>query len=312
MPNLRQLEYLIAIADTRHFRRAADLANTTQPTLSEQLKALEERLGAQLVERSRTQVSLTPVGGQIVEIARRMLADAADIRALAKSRGNELTGVIRLGLPPTIGPYLLPQTISDLQKEFRDLKLYVREELASELPRGLEDGRHDVVISLSPQTASSLIVAPLFREPIYLAVPKGHRLAKAQRVSRADLRGEEILALGPGHQLHDAVVGLSQDVGAVLRHEYAGTSLDTLREMVAMGLGVTFLPGLYVRALGKKDPNIIASELADRRLYRTVALIWRRTSPLTKNYQNLARFFRAQIKKHFKDFTVLSADSVDR
>ena len=163
MPNLRQLEYLVALAETRHFRRAAERAHTTQPTLSEQLKALEERLGVQLVERSRAKVSLTPLGIQVVEIARRMLADAAEIRALATSGGTELSGVVRLGLPPTIGPYLLPSVIPALRKRFPGLKLYVREELPGSLPKSIEEGAHDLIISLLPIGQAALTVAPLFR-----------------------------------------------------------------------------------------------------------------------------------------------------
>lgn len=304
MPNLRQLEYLVALSETLHFRRAAERANTTQPTLSEQLKALEERLGVQLVERSRSHVAITPVGRQIVEIARRMLADAAEIRSLANSGGTELSGVVRLGLPPTIGPYLLPSVIPALRQRFPDLKLYVREELPASLPQSIEDGLNDLVISLLPISAASLVVEPLFREPLSLAVPAGHVLADRNEVRRADLKGEEILALGRGHQLHDAVASLCADFGAILRSDYEGTSLDTLREMVAMGMGMTFLPGLYVRAVASRDSNIRMIDLADRNLYRNVALIWRRASPMHASYKALADLLRAQIKEQFPGLTV--------
>lgn len=312
MPNLRQLEYLVALSETLHFRRAAERANTTQPTLSEQLKALEERLGVQLVERSRSLVAITPIGRQVVEIARRMLADAAEIRTLANSGGTELTGVVRLGLPPTIGPYLLPSVIPGLRERFPDLKLYVREELPGSLPRAIEDGIYDLVISLLPVTPASLVAEPLFREPLSLAVPAGHALAGLDEVRREDLAGEQILALGPGHQLHDAVTSLCEDFGAVLRSDYEGTSLDTLREMVAMGLGVTFLPGLYVRAVAGKDTNIRTIDLVDRNLYRNVGLIWRRSSPMQASYKLLADLLRAQVKEQFPGIIVSSASSRDR
>lgn len=138
MPNIRQLEYLVAIADTLNFRRAAERTHSTQPTLSEQLKSLEERLGAQLVERGRTRVILTPIGGQVVEIARRVLRDCNEIRQLTASGGKELLGVLRLGLPPTIGPYLLPTVLPGLRRSFPDLKLYIREEVPNSppFPRG--------------------------------------------------------------------------------------------------------------------------------------------------------------------------------
>lgn len=305
MPNLRQLEYLVAIADTCHFRRAAEKTNATQPTLSEQLKSLEVRLGAKLVERSRSRVVLTPVGQQVVEVARRMLADANEIRSLAASGNTGLSGVMRLGLPPTIGPYLLPHVIPELHATYPGLKLYVREELPNSLPGALEEGRHDMIISLLPVRGAEFVVEPLFREPLYLAVAEDHALAKQDGCRRHDLEGLDVLALGPGHQLHNAVLELCSEFGARLRYEYEGTSLDTLREMVAMGLGVTFLPGLYVRAVEGIDHSIKAMELTDRSVYRTVGLAWRKSSPGQAHYQELAQLLRNIVKREFVGFEVL-------
>ena len=305
MPNLRQLEYLVALSETRHFRRAAERSNTTQPTVSEQLKALETRLGAQLVERSKSKVLLTPLGEQVVEIARRMLADANEIRALAASGGSELSGVLRLGLPPTIGPYRRPFVIPDLQRVYPGLKLYVREEMPSMLPGALQDGHFDLIMSLLPVKSAELIDEPLFREPLSLAVNNNHRLAAHGRVRREDLAQVDVLALGKGHQLHDAVLALCDEFGARLRFDYEGTSLDTLREMVAMGLGVTFLPGLYVKTMLARDQAINIVELEGRSIYRTVGLIWRRTSARQESYQSLAKLLRLQIQEHFPEFSVL-------
>ena len=307
MPNLRQLEYLVALDETRHFRRAAERANTTQPTLSEQLKALEVRLGAQLVERTRNKVMNTPLGAQIVHIARRMLSDADEIRALAMSGGRELAGILRLGLPASIGPYLLPFIIPELQKHYRDLKLYVREELPSGLPSALAEGRHDLVLSLLPVNHGEIVSEELLREPLYLAVAREHPLAARLQVTRSDLKGQDILALGRGHQLHDAVLALSEEFGARLRFDYEGTSLDTLREMVAMGLGVTFLPGLYCRAVAERDDSIAILELGDRSIYRTVGIMWRRTSARGEQYRDLARLLRVLAAREFPDCTVLGA-----
>ena len=306
MPNLRQLEYLVALSETRHFRRAAERSNTTQPTVSEQLKVLETRLGAQLVERSKSKVLLTPLGEQVVEIARRMLSDANEIRALAASGGSELSGVLRLGLPSTIGPYLLPIVIPELQRAYPGLKLYVREELPSSLPGSLQDGHFDLVISLLPVKGAELVDEPIFREPLSLAVSRDHPLAATGHVKRESLANIDVLALGKGHQLHDVVLALCQDLGARLRFEYEGTSLDTLREMVAMGLGVTFLPGLYVKSVVARDKSICIVELEGRTIYRTVGLVWRQTSARHESYRALAQLLRVQIQKHFPEFAVLS------
>ena len=297
MPNLRQLEYLVAVADTRHFRRAAERTNTSQPTLSEQLKALEDRLGTQLVERSTSRVMLTPIGLQVVEIARRMLRDANEIRMLAASGGKELSGLLRLGLPPTIGPYLLQHVVPSLHQSYPKLKLYVREETPSALPLALEDGVHDLIVTPLPVRGADFVSITLFREPLFATVASDHPLAKRKTVSRSDLKGLDVLALGPGHQLHDAMKALCEEVGARLRLDYEGTSLDMLREMVVMGLGVTFMPGLYVRSELLRDPNVKTFELHDRPLFRTIGMVWRRTSPRQEAYAELAEFFRAAVEK---------------
>ncbi len=295
MPNLRQLEYLVAIADTRHFRRAAERVNTTQPTLSEQLKSLEQRLGVQLVERTRSRVVMTPLGSQITQIARRMLSDANEIRSLAASGGRELSGVLRIGLPPTIGPYLLPRVIPELHARYPELKLYVREELPSMLPRSLDEGTHDLVITLLPVNGADLSSVVLYREPLHLLVGIDHPLAAQSRVRKRDLQGQDVLALGPGHQLHDVVQTLCEELGANLRFDYEGTSLDMLREMVATGLGVTFMPDLYVQTMLTRDPSVTCLELEGRSVYRTIGMVWRASSARGATYEQLADLIRTKL-----------------
>ncbi|MDX2157568.1 MAG: LysR substrate-binding domain-containing protein [Hyphomicrobiaceae bacterium] len=304
MPNLRQLEYLVAVADTLHFKRAAERTNTTQPTLSEQLKSLEDRLGAQLVERSRTRVVLTPVGHQVVEIARRMLRDANDIRQLAQSGGRELSGLLRLGLPPTVGPYLLPHVLPGLHKAYPSLRLYVRESVPEVLPRALEDGSLDLIITLLPIMHGELVSVPLFREPLLLTVGSDHPLASRDVVRKEDLKGQDVLTLGPDHQLHETVLSLCSEFGANLRYEFEGTSLDTLREMVVMGLGVTFLPALYVRREIVAEPHLKTIAIEGRAVYRTVGMAWRKTSARQEVYERLAEFFRAAVRDCFASMAV--------
>jgi LysR family hydrogen peroxide-inducible transcriptional activator len=301
LPNIRQLEYLVAIADTLNFRRAAERTNTTQPTLSEQLKALEERLGAQLVERDRSRVLLTPIGVQVVEVARRILRDSNEIRQLTASGGKELAGVLRLGLPPTIGPYLLPLVLPNLHKSYPALKLYIREDVPENLPRALGDGLLDIVITLLPVPGSDLVSQSLFREPLYLVAAADDALSARSRVERADLSGRDVLALGRGHQLHDVVVALCEELGARLRYDFEGTSLDTLREMVMMGLGVTFLPGLYVRREIVADPNLKVIALHGRSIHLNVGIAWRRSSALQSSYERLAAFFRQAVETELSD-----------
>jgi LysR family transcriptional regulator, hydrogen peroxide-inducible genes activator len=291
VPTLRQLEYLVAVADTLHFRRAAERVNTTQPTLSEQIKVLEQRLGVALIERTRSSVVVTQAGREIVEIARRMLRDAQHIRDITGSLGPGLSGVIRMGLPSTIGPYLLPRIVPVLHQAFPSLRLYVREELPYALPRGLEDGMHDVVIVPHALDDPALHRQLLFVEPLFLAVPLDHKLAEREQLKKSDLAGLDLLALGPGHQLRDAVVAIAKQVGAAMRYDYEGTSLDTLREMMAMGLGVTFLPGLYVRGVLANDPRFKTYAVEGLHASRAISMCWRRTTARRESFERLADVF---------------------
>jgi LysR family hydrogen peroxide-inducible transcriptional activator len=296
VPNLRQLEYLVAVADTRHFRRAAERTNTTQPTLSEQLKALEERLGTQLVERSTSRVVLTHIGSQVVEIARRMLRDANEIRSIATGGDKGLSGLLRLGLPPTIGPYLFKHAAPELHRRYPDLKLYVREDMPQSLPRALEEGHYDVIITPSSLRRAEIESVPLFREPLLLTVGADHPLAALKTVRLSDLDGLDVLALAPGHHLHDSVQVLCEEAGAKLRFDFEGTSLDMLREMVIMGLGITFMPGLYVGRELLNDPDLRVLTIADRPIHRAISMAWRKTSARKAPYQELAGFFKSAVQ----------------
>lgn len=295
VPSLRQLEYLVAVAETRHFRRAAERVNTTQPTLSEQIKALEKRLGCQLVERSTARVVLTPIGAEVVEIARRMLKDASEIRSLAASGGKELNGLLRLGLRPTIGPYLMQRAAPKLHRAYPGLRLYVREDLPLSLPRSLEEGTHDVIICPLPFRGVELESMVLFREPLHLTVAADHPLARKQHAVLADLKGQDVLTLGPGHQLHETAIELCKATGARLRYDFEGTSLDMLREMVVMGLGITFMPGLYARSELIHDKGVRIIDIRDRKLHRTISMAWRKSSARRETFERLAGLFKKMV-----------------
>lgn len=305
MPSLRQLEYLVAISDARNFRRAAERVGASQPTLSAQLKTLESRLGTQLIERDRHSVIITPIGERVVLLARRILQDAQEIRDVAAHRGSEFSGTIRLGLPPTIGPYLLPKIVPDLHRTYPDLKLYVREDKPQTLPAALMEGRYDLLIMPLPVRGLSVETLPIFREPLFIAMAADHELAKNRTIVRADLKGQAILALESGHQLHEQVEAVCEDVGASLMFDYEGTSLDTLREMVGMGMGLSFLPGLYVRSSLGQDPSVKISDLADRSLHRTIGLVWRKSSFRTPEFETLAKHVRHTVRRDFADFMLL-------
>ena len=293
MPTVRQLEYLVAIADIRHFRRAAELVNTTQPTLSGQLKALEERLGVELVERSRSRVVLTPAGTEIVEIARRILRDAREIRAIGASHNKKLAGVVRLGLPSSIGPSLVPKLVPDLKKEYPDLKFYVREEAPSALPNGLAGGLYDIVIGPLPFADGEFEALELYTEPLLLAVAADHPLARKSEIGASDMKDLGVLTLEAGHPLTTLVEAYCACVGAHVLKNYASNSLDTLREMVASGLGASFLPGLYVKTNLSKDKSVRILEITGRPLTRTVGVAWRKSTINGRGrYSDLAEFMK--------------------
>lgn len=305
MPSLRQLEYLLALEECRHFRRAAENCGVSQPTLSAQLRTLEKRLGAQLVERSRNRVILTHVGAEIAVIARRVLRDVEEIRHLATRPATGIGGMVRMGMAPTIGPYLLPKMIPDLHAAYPELKLYVREDFPKELPLALEQGRHDVCVVPLPVNRRELETEPIFREPLYLAMSADHPLATRKRIDRRDLRGQPILTLESGHQLHEQVEGLCAEVGAQLLSDYEGTSLDTLREMVGMRMGLSFLPGLYVRSSLGQDLAIKVTRLSGAPIYRTIGLVWRKSSARAKEFLTLADHFRHTVRREFPEFAIL-------
>ena len=306
MPSLRQLEYLLAVDEQRHFRRAAAKVGVSQPTLSAQLSTLEQTLGTQLVERSRSRVLLTPVGREIAEIAKRIIRDVQEIRDVATHTLGEPGGTIRLGLPPTIGPYLLPRVIPRIHRAYPDLKLYVREDVPLNLPAGLDEGKYDVVIMPVPVSAEGLESVPLFREPLYLVVPADSDLGQREQIERRELRQRSILTLEAGHHLREQVEALCEEFGAILLTDYEGTSVDTVRQMVGMGMGLSFLPGLYVHSTLGKDSGVRSVELKGRSLYRTIGLLWRDTSARKPEFEQLALHIRETVRKSFSNFPILS------
>ena len=305
MPTVKQLRYLVAVADTLHFRRAAERSHVSQPTLSGQLRELENRLGIQLVERSRTRVVLTPVGKEIATLARTVLRDVQKIVEIAKHGEQPLGGTIRLGVLPTLGPYLFPHILPELHESYPDLKLYVREGMPNDLMHGLEEGQLDLLLYALPVRGADLHTTRLFREPLWIAAPTDHRLAQKELAERSDLKGETVLALERGHRLHDQVSHLCEQYGATLSLDYEGTSLDTLRQMVGLGMGLSFFPSLYVQAEILEDDQIVARQMRSRPPSRTVGMIWRKNSTRRGDFVMLAKLIRTILKQRVSGVIVM-------
>ena len=305
MPTLQQLRYLVAISETLHFRRAAEMTHVTQPTLSGQLRELEEKLGVQLVERSRSRVILTPTGTAIAARARIVLRDVEDIVEMAKHGESVLGGTVRLGVLPSLGPYLLPHILPELHQTYPDLKIYVREGVPRDLQHGLDQGHLDLLLFPLPIKGADLVSTRLFREPLWIVSSCEHRFAEQEDAQRADLKGETVLTLEQGHRLHDQVRDLCQEFDAHLSLDYEGTSLDTLRQMVGMGMGISFLPALYVRSEVMHDKQVVARQLRSRAPFRMIGMIWRRQSARQDEFFALAEIIRGMLKSRVPEVAVM-------
>jgi LysR family hydrogen peroxide-inducible transcriptional activator len=308
---LKQLQCLIAVEQTTHFRRAAEMCGITQPSLSAQIGNLEESLGVKLVERSRSGVSMTPAGREIALRARRIADETQGIADFAAEAKHGLSGTFRLGSKPTLGPYLLPHVVSALHRQYKDLNLYIRESEPRNLEFELAGGVHDLVLTQLPATNAEHVEAPLFQEPLYLAVAVDHPLAKEKSIKVDDLAGLDILSLNPNFHLHDRVHSLCEDFGARLVGDYEGTSLDAIRQMVGMGMGATFLPALYAHSEISARSEVAVRPLRGRTVTRTIGLIWRKSAGRAEAYKRFADIIRDVAEKRFKDVRVLGR-SADR
>lgn len=305
LPTVRQLQYLVAVAETKNFRKAADLLNVTQPSLSVQLRTLEKALGVELAERGRGGVVLTPIGRSVATLAQQVLYDVQAIVDITAGAQHGLNGTIRLGAPPTLGPYLLPHVVKLLHKEYPDLKLYVREAAPRDLQMALLDGTFDLILTPLPFVTQEAVVEHLFREPLYFTCAKDHPLAGHSEISPKALKGADVLALESQHHLHDQIRDLCGDLGAELLRDYEGTSLDSLRLMVGSGLGVTFLPALYVQSEIGKRGEVSTATIKSKPVNRTIGLAWRKHQSNVQSFQLIADVIRKAVRANFKTAAVL-------
>ncbi|MCL6620002.1 MAG: DNA-binding transcriptional regulator OxyR [Thermomonas hydrothermalis] len=278
--NLRDLKYLVALADLRHFGRAADACFVSQPTLSTQIRKLEEELGVVLVERAPRKVMLTPAGQDVVARARRIIADVEEMKAAARRSHDPASGTLRLGVFPTLGPYLLPHVVPALRQAFPRLELLLVEEKSDVLLQRLRDGQLDAALLALPLHDDQLHAQFLFEEPFVLAAPEHHPLAQAKQLHVDALGQETLLLLEDGHCLRDQALDVCRMAGAQERSGFRATSLETLRQMVAAGVGVTLLPALSVRAPVAQPAGIRLVPFAPPAPTRKIAMVWRKSSAL--------------------------------
>ena len=290
--NLRDLKYLIALADHRHFGRAASASFVSQPTLSTQIRKLEEELGVPLVERAPRRVMLTPIGRDIAERARKVIADVEQMAEIARRSQDPEAGTVRLGLFPTLAPYLLPHVLPNLRLRFPRLELLLVEEKTDAILARLRDGRLDAALLALPVHDDQLHVEFLFDEPFLLAVPQHHAMARHASLELHDLDDQHLLLLEEGHCLRDQALDVCRMAGADERDGFRATSLETLRQMVASGVGITLLPMLAVQPPVPVSADIALLPFRGPAPHRSIAMVWRRSSAMAGFLQQLADEFR--------------------
>jgi LysR family hydrogen peroxide-inducible transcriptional activator len=275
---LKDLRYLVAVADQRHFGRAAACCFVSQPTLSAQLKKLEQSLGVQLIERAPHNVSLTPAGEEIVARARRILEASDEVVTLARNQRDPLAGRLRVALLPTIGPYLLPRVAPLVRKSLPCLELHLYEYQTAAILEKLRGGELDLGILALPVDLAGLDSRELYREPFLVALPERHPLAAHDSVRVADLKDETLLLLEDGHCLRDQALEVCSRAGVREQQDFRATSLETLRQMVATGAGVTLLPELACSGAYRSARGVTLRPFARPTPLRHIGAVWRKGS----------------------------------
>lgn len=296
--NIRDLEYLAALAEYKHFRRAADACHVSQPTLSGQIRKLEDELGITLLERTSRKVLFTQSGLVLVEQAKKVLREVKLLREMASNQGKEMTGPLHIGVIPTVGPYLLPYIMPTLKQSFPELELFLYEAQTSQLLDQLETGRLDCAIVASVRETEAFIEVPIFNEKMFLAVSEQHPWATSKQIQMSQLKGHEVLMLDDGHCLRDQALGYCFTAGAKENAHFQATSLETLRNMVAANAGITLMPELAVINEGLRHGVKYIPCIPEP--IRDIILIYRPGSPLRNRYERIADAIGSAVKPILK------------
>ncbi len=291
LPSLKQLEYLAALAETQHFAQAAKRCNVTPSTLSTGIRDLEAVLGVAVAERTKRTVFITPMGQAIAERAHRLLRDAEDVMELASTQREPMTGEIRLGAIPTVSPFTLPRILPVIEKKYPKLRLYLREEQTAVLLSRLRNGELDVALIALPYDTENLTVSILFNDAFQFACHGEHSLAGHKSITDDDLVDQPLLLLEEGHCLRSHALDACRLHSSPVRVQFEATSLQTLVQMIASGIGVTLLPQMAVDAGMASTRNIGLISLQTP-ASRQIGLVWRASSPRVSEFELLAETFR--------------------
>ncbi|GGB43358.1 hyaluronan synthase [Roseibium aquae] len=296
-PSARQLEYFIALAESGHFGRAAQRCHVSQPTLSAQFKLLEDQLGVSLVDRARGSIVLTPTGEALLSIARQALENLDEIVSVATARKAGLGGLVRLGVAPTFGSYFMPHLLPSLKAAYPSLDIYIREERPARLGQDLQKAALDCILVSAPLDADNTMTQKVCTEDLSIGVPADHALSGASPVRIEALRGERFLTLGPGYQLYQAGQALCQASGAHLLEDYEGTSLDAIRQMVSIGMGLALFPAAYIASEFHKEERVRLLKIEGPPLRREIVMAWRRNSPRSGHFAIVADLARETVRR---------------
>ncbi|MCB1737359.1 MAG: LysR family transcriptional regulator [Gammaproteobacteria bacterium] len=277
--NLRDLRYVLAVAEFRHFGKAAEASFVSQPTLSGQIKKVEEELGVTIFERSNRSVEITPIGEQLLLYARRVIEQVEAMENLAKAAQDPLAGPLRLGVIPTLGPYLMPLILQPMRKDFPDMQLVLREEITAQLMEHLRHHELDAVLIATPVDDDDLQEIPLFDEPFWLAFPAKHALYNKDEIYEEDLPVNELLLLADGHCLTEQVMGVCHLDQSTGHDDLRASSLETLMQLVGAGFGCTLVPALALRSSWATDTGVILRQVHIANAERRIRLVARKTFP---------------------------------
>tara|TARA_B100000700_G_C15047234_1_gene858530 strand:+ start:1975 stop:2916 length:942 start_codon:yes stop_codon:yes gene_type:complete len=298
--NLRDLEYLVALSELRHFRKAAEKCFVSQPTLSGQLKKLESLLGAQLIERTTRKVLLTPIGEEIVKRSKVILGDVASIETLVKTYSDPMKGIVNIGLIPTIAPYLLPLILENINTTYPNLEIILHEVQTEVLLNKLAEGSLDAGILATPLEVRGFEEIFLYTEPFYVAINKKHPFASKKNINKKDLHGETLLLLEEGHCLRGQALEICSDNMTKERKGFRGTSLETIRHMVSAGIGITLIPETAIDYKNFiKNTPLVYVPFEEPVPVRRVGLLHRTTSTRKICFQKLASLIQLITKKEF-------------
>jgi len=295
LPTLAQLRHLIALQEHGHFGRAADACFITQSSLSTSIKELERTLGSQLVERTKRSVMMSALGTEVVERARRVVIDVEEICDTVNAANAPLDGIVRLGVIPSIAPFLLPRALPSLRKAYPGLKLYLREALSAKLINLLANGSLDALLIAFPYSIKNMESHIFAEDPFWVAFPKGHPFADKPNITLHDLKNQDFMLLEEGHCLRDHIV--SATGGTLLEGDdnFHASSLHTLVQMVENGLGVTLLPKMAIDTGLTRSTGVQVKPLSDAKASRQIGMVWRKTSARKLEFMRLSEFFRDEL-----------------